>query len=154
MKGPLFADEENTKLVAGKAVMKLALPSASWDACTILSGIVIFLEIADYISVHYFFFFFLSEWESTEYAKSNSAIHGLFIDTSGFYQPGVCSLGCQNFSLTNVNDCYVREYCKNIHWDCFQFFHRELRQMRGQVCKDACGRRCRLELLPGAFKIM
>lgn len=56
MKGPLFADEENTKLVAGKAVMKLALPSASWDARTILSGIVIFLEIADYISMHYFFY--------------------------------------------------------------------------------------------------
>lgn len=57
MKGPLFADEENTKLAAGKAVMKLALPSASWDARTILSGIVIFLEIADYISMHYFFFY-------------------------------------------------------------------------------------------------
>lgn len=56
MKGPLFADEENTKLVAGKAVMKLALPSASWDARTILSGIVIFLEIADNISMHYFFY--------------------------------------------------------------------------------------------------
>lgn len=42
MKGPLFADEENTKLVVGKVVTKYAIPSDSLDACTIISSIVIF----------------------------------------------------------------------------------------------------------------
>lgn len=47
MKGPLFADEENAKLVVGKVVMKYAIPSASLDTCTIISGIVIFFGIGD-----------------------------------------------------------------------------------------------------------
>lgn len=54
MKGPLFADEENAKIVVGKVVMKQGIPSASLDACTILSGIAIFLEIADEVSVQAF----------------------------------------------------------------------------------------------------
>lgn len=90
MKGPLFADEENAKLVVGEVVTKYAIPSASLNTYTILSGIVIFLEIADEISV--MIFFFSPEEESTcSVCKSNSALYRVFIDISGFCQPGVCS---------------------------------------------------------------
>jgi len=58
MKGPLFADEENAKLVVGKVVMKHAIPSASLGTRTMISGIVIFLKIADEISMQVWFFSF------------------------------------------------------------------------------------------------
>lgn len=54
MKGPLFADEENAKLVVGKVVMKYAILSASLDTYTILNGIVIFSGIAGETTVKFF----------------------------------------------------------------------------------------------------
>lgn len=95
MKRPLFADEENAKLLVGKVVTKYAIPSASLDACTILSGIVIFLEIADEISVLFFFF----RRRKHLFSVQSLILHCMMYLLTSLDSVSLGSvLGCQNFS--------------------------------------------------------